>query len=62
MQALAPTLRRAHDRSVEPEPLLYREEVTAMLMTLADINVNIRKILDLLENSYGEEEELENDS
>jgi hypothetical protein len=47
---------------VEREPLLYREEVTAMLMTLADNNVNIRTILDLLADIHGEEEDLEDDS
>jgi hypothetical protein len=45
-----------HDWLVEPEPIVYREEVTAMLFALADINVNISKILDLLEEELGGEE------
>jgi hypothetical protein len=42
---------------MESGPFVYREEVTAMLMTLADINVNVRSILDILRNDRGEEEE-----
>lgn len=39
------------------EPLIYREEVTAILGVLADINVNLTKVVRLLEDEYGEEEE-----
>jgi hypothetical protein len=42
---------------MESEPLLYREEVTAILLALADVNVNIREILQILRDVHGEEEE-----
>jgi len=42
---------------MESEPPLYREDITAMLIVLADINVNIRKILQILRDVHGEEEE-----
>jgi len=29
---------------MEPEPLIYREEVTAILGVLADLNVHVRRI------------------
>ena len=44
-------------RSVQPEPLIYRKEVEAMLFTLADINANLKQVLRLPEDEYGEEEE-----
>jgi hypothetical protein len=48
---------------VEPEPVVYREEVTATLIVLGDINVNIREIRELLEEELGGEEEAsENDA
>jgi hypothetical protein len=47
----------ADDRSVEAEPVVYREEVTAMLFTIADINVNVGKIVRLLEEDTDGEEE-----
>lgn len=41
---------------MEPEGLIYREEVTAMLFAVADINANVRAIRELLEEeSDGEE-------
>ncbi|HEU0304770.1 MAG TPA: hypothetical protein VFR32_09330 [Gaiellaceae bacterium] len=43
--------------AVQPEPLIYREEVLAILGVLADINVNVGKVVRLLEDEYGEEEE-----
>ena len=46
-----------HDGSLPTEPVIYREEVTAIIGALADINVNLFKIVDLLEDEYGEEEE-----
>ncbi|MDQ3822491.1 MAG: hypothetical protein M3321_04540 [Actinomycetota bacterium] len=49
--------RRRDDLGVESEPLLDREEVTAMLFALADINLNIRRILNILRDVHGEEEE-----
>jgi hypothetical protein len=48
------------DRAVDP-PVVYREEVTAILITLGDINVNIREIRELLEEEYGGEEEAPED-
>jgi len=42
---------------VEPEPVIYREDVTAILWVLADINVNITKIKDLMEEGFGEIQE-----
>jgi hypothetical protein len=46
---------------LEQDPVIYREEVTAILGVLADINVNVRKIKVLLEDEYGEEEEVDED-
>jgi hypothetical protein len=42
---------------VQPEPIIYREEVTAIIGALADINVNLAKVVHLLEDEFGEEEE-----
>ena len=42
---------------MEPEPVIYREDVTAILWVLADINVNITKIKDLMEEGFGEIQE-----
>jgi hypothetical protein len=48
---------------VEPEPIINREEVIAMLFTLADIKFGIFRIISLLANEDdGEEETQENDS
>ena len=47
---------------VQTEPLIYREEVTAILGALADINANLFTIVDLLEEGYGEEEDPEEDA
>jgi len=41
---------------VEPEPLIYREEVMAMLFGLADINVKLDRIVRLLEGDDGQED------
>ena len=41
---------------MEPEPIVYREEVTAMLFAVADINANVRAIRSLLEEDDGGEE------
>jgi hypothetical protein len=41
---------------MEGEPLVDRNEVTAMLFAIADIKVNIREIRDLLEEEFGGEE------
>ena len=42
---------------LEPEPLIYRPEVTAIIGALADLVVETRRIREFLEESYGEEEE-----
>jgi hypothetical protein len=44
---------------VEQEPVIYREEVTAILEVLADLNVRLRQIHELLEEEFGGEEEAE---
>jgi hypothetical protein len=48
-------------RRVQPEPVIYREEATAMLFAIADMNANIRAIRDLLEEGDGGEEGLPQD-
>ena len=54
----------AEDREVEPraEPLIYREEVAATLFTLSDINLNVAKIVRLLEEDDNGEEETPEDT
>jgi hypothetical protein len=46
---------------MEPEPLIYREEVIAMLLTLADIKFGINRIIWLLDNGDDGEEEAQGD-
>ncbi len=41
---------------MEPEPIIYREEVTAILIALADMNVKLSQIVKLLEGGDDEEE------
>ena len=40
---------------MDPEALISREEVTAMLFMLADINANVAVIIEILEDGDGEE-------
>jgi hypothetical protein len=40
---------------VQPEPVIYRDEAVAMLFTIHDINVNLRKLIRLIEGDDGEE-------
>jgi len=47
--------------TVEPEPLIYRDEVAAMLFAIADVNDNVREIRTLLEEEFGGEEEAQED-
>jgi hypothetical protein len=48
---------------VQPESLIYREEVTAIpFFVLADINVRLRQIYELLEEELNGEEPEEGDS
>ena len=42
---------------MEPEPIIYREEVTAILIILGDLNVNLARIVRLLEGGDEEEED-----
>jgi hypothetical protein len=35
------------DLEVDGEPLIYRDEVTAVMISLADINVTLKDILEL---------------
>jgi hypothetical protein len=46
---------------VESEALIYRDEVVAMLFGVADLNVKLAKIIRILEQEFGGEEELEED-
>jgi hypothetical protein len=46
---------------VDAEPVIYREEVTAIVGVLGDLNVHARRILDLLESEFDGEEGLEED-
>jgi hypothetical protein len=42
---------------VEEERLVYREELTAIIIALADLSVNVGLIRKLLEDELGEAEE-----
>jgi hypothetical protein len=42
---------------LQPAPVIYREEVTAILFTPTDISVKLSQIIDLLKEEDGEEEE-----
>jgi len=46
-----------HDSPVEPEPLVYRTEVLAIIGALADLVVDVRTIREKLEEDDDEEEE-----
>jgi hypothetical protein len=50
--------RRGHERTieaVESDALIYREELTGTLFTIADINAKIERIVELLEEELGGE-------
>jgi hypothetical protein len=52
-----------HDLRVRPEPRIHREELTATLFAIADINANVERIVELLEGGDdGEEEPAKEDS
>ena len=52
-----------HDLRVRPEPLIQREELTATLFAIAEINANVERIVELLEGGDdGEEEPAKEDS
>jgi hypothetical protein len=53
---LAERLSVAQHHAVDADELISRSEVTAMLFTFADINVKVERIVQLLEDDYGEEE------
>ena len=42
---------------MQAEPVIYREEVTAILIAFADVNVKLDTIIDLLRDDDEEEEE-----
>ena len=42
-------------------PAVDRDEVEAMLFAIADLNVNVRRTLILLEEEFGEETEVRED-
>ena len=46
---------------MEQGPVIYREEVTAILEVLGDLNVRLRRIHELLKEEFGGEEEAEED-
>jgi hypothetical protein len=46
---------------VDPDALISRREVTAMLFAFADINANVRRIRELLEEELDGEEGLSED-
>jgi hypothetical protein len=60
----APAILRPHSPGrtlgVMAEPIIYREEVTAILIVLGDININLARIVRLLEDD-DEEEDFEDD-
>jgi hypothetical protein len=45
-------LGRADDVAVEPEPVIYREEATAMLFAIADISRNVQALRDASESDW----------
>jgi hypothetical protein len=45
------------DTAMEPEPLIYRPEVTAIIGALADLVVETRRIREWLEGDDEEEDE-----
>jgi hypothetical protein len=47
---------------VEPEALIYRGEVVAMLFGVTDLNVKLDRIIYLLEQGFGVEEGPEEDN
>jgi hypothetical protein len=57
MRPLATASLGSHNRKVQREPIIYREEVTAILGVLADLNVRLRQIHELLVEEFGGEEE-----
>jgi hypothetical protein len=40
---------------VEPEPIMYRDEVVAMLLTINDMKLSLEKLVRLLGGEDGEE-------
>lgn len=60
-ERFAGALPSRHGRPVEPEALIYRDEVVAMLFGVSDLNVKLAKIIRILEQEFGGEEELEED-
>ena len=46
---------------MDPQPLVHREELTSALFAIADMNDNINRIRELIEEELGGEEGLEED-
>ena len=42
---------------MQPEPIIYREEVTGILFTIVDISDKLDTIIGLMKEDDGEEEE-----
>jgi hypothetical protein len=47
---------------VQPEPVIYREEVEAILFKIIDISGQLDEIIDLLKGDDAEEEEVDADA
>jgi hypothetical protein len=45
-----------HHDAMDGEQLLHREELTSALFAIADMNTNVQRIRDLLEEELGGEE------
>ena len=50
-----------HDRAIQGERVIYREEVTAILQLLARLNARPRQIHELLKEDFDGAEEIEED-
>jgi len=47
---------------MEAEPIVYRDEVVAMLFSIADIKAGVKRIIGLMEGDDGEEAPPEDES
>jgi hypothetical protein len=53
---------RGENASVQPEPVIYRDEAVAMLFAIHDMHVNLLKLVHLLGGDDGEEAPPEDDA
>ena len=60
--APAAILRAEGYASVQPEPVIYRDEAVAMLFAIHDIDVNLLELVHLLGGDDGEEAPPEDDA